>query len=188
MRRLSFGRGSAADNYRLRIVAKNCLVGEKGAATVREICLNLKDTISKHETYPFYHSDLLQILFAVQPLAALDSICAGDEKEARLGVSILEGAAQLQRHPFLEIPEKDLFEWCDRQPEIRYPVIAAGTVAVQASGQGEGQRWTDIALKILDRAPNRIEVLKRFMTQFSPSAWAGSRATIVESNVKLLDS
>jgi hypothetical protein len=187
MRRLSFGRGRAADNYRLGIVAKNCLIGEKGAAAVGEICRNLKDAISKHETYPFYHSDLLQILFAVQPLAALDSVCGGDEKEAHLGVSILEGASQLQRYPFLQIPETAIFEWCDRQPEIRYPVIAAGIAAVEASGQGEGQRWTGIALKILDRAPNRIEVLKRFMTQFSPSAWAGSRATIVESNVKLLD-
>jgi hypothetical protein len=32
-----------------------------------------------------------------------------------------------------------------------------------------------------------IEVLKKFMTQFSPTAWTGSRATIVESNVRLLD-
>ncbi len=187
MRRLTFTRSKAADNYRLRMLAKNSLIGEKGAAAVREICRNLKDAISKSETYAFYHVDLLQILFAVQPLAALESICAGDEKQIRLGVSILEGAAQLQRYPFDAIPEADLLQWCDEKSDIRYPVVAAGIAAVQSSGEAGGQRWTDIALKFLDKAPNRVEVLKKFITQFSPTGWVGSHATIVESNVKLLD-
>jgi hypothetical protein len=47
--------------------------------------------------------------------------------------------------------------------------------------------WTSTAHKILDRAPNRIEVLKKFVGQFSPMSWAGSLATILESNARLLD-
>jgi hypothetical protein len=39
----------------------------------------------------------------------------------------------------------------------------------------------------LDKAPDRVEVLKKFIGQFSPTGWAGSRASIVESNAKLLD-
>jgi len=75
MGRLTFARRNSVDDYRLGIIAKHCLVGEKGAATVREICRNLKDDVSKSETYGFYHTELLKILLRAQPLAALESLC-----------------------------------------------------------------------------------------------------------------
>jgi hypothetical protein len=40
----------------------------------------------------------------------------------------------------------------------------------------------------LEGAPDRIEVLKKFLDQLDPVAWVGSfRASTVESNAKLLD-
>jgi len=84
--------------YRLEMVGRHCLVGETGAATVREICRNLKDAVSKSETSVFYHRDLLQILFSVQPLAALESLCGGGAADIKLGLSILHQAGRVQDH------------------------------------------------------------------------------------------
>lgn len=187
MRRLAFGRRRQADDYRLGIIAKRCLIGEKGAVTVGEICRNLKHAVSKSETYAFYHTDLLKILFSTQPLAALESLCGGDESELRLGVRILEQAAQLQRNPFDAIPEADLFAWCDQQPEIRYPAIAAGVTPFAPSGDRGSLQWTRIARKLLDNAPDRVAVLRNFTDKFVPMAWTGSRKAIIESNARLLD-
>lgn len=184
--RFSGGREVGA-NHRLGMIAKNCLVGEKGAATVREICRNLKDAVSKYETYAFYHADLLQILFGVQPLAALDAFCGGDQPDLHLGISILDQAAQLRRNPFDAIPEADLLAWCDQLPGIRYPAIAAGVTPFQWSGEAGRPQWTSIARKLLDRAPDRVAVLKLFVGKFSPTSWSGSRAAIVKSNARLLD-
>ena len=47
MRRIRFARHNDLYNYRLGIVAKQTLVGEEGVATVREICSNLKEAVSK---------------------------------------------------------------------------------------------------------------------------------------------
>ena len=187
MRRLTFARRGQTDDYRLGIIAKHCLIGEKGAAAVREICENLKDAVSKSQTYAFYHTDLLKILFSAQPLAALESLYGGDESEFRLGVRILEQAAQLHRTPFDAIPEADLFTWCDQKPDVRYPAIAAGVTLFRPSGEGGSLQWTPIARKLLGRAPDRVAVLRNFTDKFIPMAWTGSRIAIIESNARLLD-
>lgn len=57
----------------------------------------------------------------------------------------------------------------------------------QWSGEAARPQWTNIARKLLERAPDRVAVLRRFVDKFTPTAWTGSRAAIVESNAKLLD-
>jgi hypothetical protein len=186
MCRLTFARRQA-DDYRLGIIANHCLVGEKGAATVREICRKLKDAVSKSETYAFYHGELLKILLRAQPLAALESLCGGDKSELDLGVRILDQSAQLRGNPFDTIPEVDLLTWCDQQPKIRYPAIAAGVTPFQPSGEAGGLQWTLVARKLLDKAPDRVAVLRSFTDKFIPTAWRGSRAATIESHARLLD-
>lgn len=51
----------------------------------------------------------------------------------------------------------------------------------------DGPRWTEIARRILEKSPDRVQVLKKFIRQFSASGWDMSRATEVESNLRLLD-
>jgi hypothetical protein len=188
MRRLTFGEGGeTVDNYKLGRIARHCLVREKGAATVREICSNLKEAVSRSETSAFSHRDLLQILLNSQPLAALEALCGGDAEHVKLGIKILDEAGQLQRHPFDEISEADLLTWCDQQPESRYPAAAAGVTAFRPSGETGVPDWTTTARKLLDQAPNRIEVLQAFIDQFSWSGGYGSRTSAVESNMRLLD-
>lgn len=62
--------------HRLQMVGKYCLVADKGAASVREVCGNLRDAISRSETSPYAHREFLQLLFSAQPLAVLQSLCS----------------------------------------------------------------------------------------------------------------
>jgi hypothetical protein len=188
LRKLKLGqREEPSPAYRLEMIGRHCLIGEMGAATVREICSNLKSAVSKSETSVFYHRDLLRVLFSAQPVAALQSLCAGGAADIELGVRILDEAGQLQAHAFDAIPEPELLSWCDQQPETRYPVAAAGVTAFQPDQSGRPQ-WTATARKILDKSSNRIEVLKRFIRQFSSPGWDDvARAAAVESNLRLLD-
>jgi hypothetical protein len=187
MRQLGFAKKrDVGSEYRLGIIARYCLVGEKGAATVREICHNLKEAVSKSETYAFYQQELLQALLGAQPLAALEALCGDNAADLKLGVGILDEVGQLRRNAFDAIPEANLLSWCDRQPETRYPAVAAGITTFQPSSDTGSPQWTSTALKLLDKAPDRVEVLKKFIAQFSPTGWVGSHAAIVESNARLL--
>ncbi|MBI3476657.1 MAG: hypothetical protein HY010_13070 [Acidobacteria bacterium] len=172
--------------YRLQIVGKNCLLGEKGATTVSEICSNLRDAISRSEASTYGHRDLLQVLFSAQPFAVLQSLCGGDDAAmARVGIGILESSDLLRPHAFDVIPVEALLRWCDELPEVRYPIAAAGISAIKQDK--DGPHWTDIALKILEKSPDRPRVLQKFIRQFSLPGWDSSKAAEVQSNLRLLD-
>jgi hypothetical protein len=92
-----------------------------------------------------------------------------------------------RKSPFDMVPEDNLLLWCEREPKSRFPAVAAVIgFSVPPSGN-EARRWTSIALRLLDRAPDRIEVLKQLIKQFSPRSWTGSRVAIIEANATLLD-
>jgi hypothetical protein len=45
-----------------------------------------------------------------------------------------------------------------------------------------------MALRLLDKAPDRVAVLKEFATRFIPMSCVGSRVAVIERYAKLLDS
>ena len=177
--------GSTDSNlaYRLQIVGRNCLLGEKGAATVREVCNNLRDAISRSEASAYGHREFLQVLFSTQPLAVLQSLCSGDAAMVKIGISVLENADLLHPHAFDVIPEDELLRWCNELPDVRYPIAAAGIAAIRQDK--DGPHWTDLALKILEKSPDRVRVLQKFIRQFSLPGWDLSRGAEVQANLQL---
>ncbi|MGO8910191.1 MAG: hypothetical protein ACLQDM_12855 [Bradyrhizobium sp.] len=171
---------------RLQIVGRHCLLGDNGAATVREVCTKLRNAISRSEASAYGHREFLQILFNAQPLAVLRSLCAGDDAAmVKIGVRVLENADLLHPHSFDVIPEEELLRWCDELPDVRYPIAAAGIAAIRHDT--DGPHWADIARKILEKSRDRVQVLKKFIRQFSLPGWDMSRAAEVQSNLRLLD-
>jgi len=130
---------------------------------------------------------MLKSLFRVQPRAALDGLFGGIEENRVLDLRIANEIRILRRNPFDTLPEAELLAWCDESPESRYPAIAAAVPISQKTTDDVPPRWTTVALRLLDKAPNRIEGLTRLIGQFSPRSWSGSRVAIIESNVRLLD-
>jgi hypothetical protein len=187
LQRLKFTREDHSQDYHLGEISKACLVREGDEAVAFQICRKLKEAISRFETAAFYYDDLLSGLFSVQPVAALDGVLAGDEADLNTGISILNQARQHRTSPLDVVSVDDLLAWCDKEPEMRYPA-AASVLTIYLPTEGAGPRqWTSTALRLLEKAPDRIEVLKKFILQFSPMSWGGSRAAIVATNTRLLD-
>jgi len=186
LRRLTFTMKNDREHRDLGRISKSCLVGEDGAAVTRKICSRLKDSVSKYETRVFDHSDLLQGLFSVQPAAALDGLCAGDAAELKRGIRLIEQIRSYNKNPLDAVPDNELFGWCDQEPAARYPAVAAA-ITISSSADETGPRWTNRAIRLLEKAPDRVAVLKQFIRLFRPTSWSGSRATIMASNAKLLD-
>ena len=140
-----------------------------------------------YETYAFNHDDLLEGLFSAQPAATLDGLFSGDTAERDLRMRIIKDVRRHDKNPLDVVPETDLFGWCDQDPKTRYSTIARVITISDHTEEAGPRRWTNIALHLLEKAPDRVEVLKQFARQFEPMSWSGSRASIVESNAKLLD-
>jgi hypothetical protein len=89
---------------------------------------------------------------------------------------------------FDNVPEQVLIEWCEQDRDIRYPLMASVIFPFQVEAKTEIRRWTNVALRLLEQAPDRIEVLKRYIGKFQPMGWSGSQVPPWEANVRLLDS
>jgi len=187
LRQLKFRKKTDRQDYRLEVISKGCLVGEEGAEVAREICRELKDSVAKYETYSFDNGGLLLGLLTAQPAAVLDGLCSGDPAAIKQGIRILEVGGRHSKNLLDVVPEGDLLDWCDKEPHGRYPIIAVGITCSTAADEAGPRHWTNIARRLLKEAPDRVLVLKAFIRRLSRMSYSGSRATIMESNAKLLD-
>ncbi len=174
-------------SWALKEIIETCLVGNEGASVARDVCTNLMLSIDSRETYFFYHEGILAALFHTQPTATLDGIFRGTGSELGRDVHHFSSWSYIGGNPLALIPEDALLAWCDVDPPSRYPAIASVVYWKTGEQNGEPMSWTPIALRLLDQAPNRIEVLRQFIKQFNPSSYSGSLAAIMESGLKLLE-
>ncbi len=175
-------------DHDLSTLALTSLIGAPGEAAAVELCRILATNfatqiLSFHE----FHS-LVGALFKAQPFAALDAfsipaVSYGWRYPTIL--SMFDGLSAYHAHPLKNIPDDVILEWCARKPVSNYVVAATGVPYCHTDPNGT-LAWTNLATKLLERAPDPITVLTRFIARFEPRSWSGSRAAIVEANAELL--
>jgi hypothetical protein len=180
LERIVFTRKNDREDYRLGEIGAACLTGETGAAVVMGMCQRLKRSA-------YDHNDLLVGLFTAQPAAALDGLCGGDQKSLDLGIRFLRDVG-IRRHPLAVVSDDNLLNWCDVEPGARYLAMANVITVSEPAGEITPPRWTSLALRFLEKAPDPSAILRIFVSHFRPAGGRnGSLSTILESNATLLD-
>lgn len=151
------------------------------------MCRRLKLAIKQDATNAFYFGELLSSLFSCQPIAALDGLCGGDKQELAQGIVLLRDVEN-SKHPLAVVSDEDLINWCDQEPQTRYPAMAQVIIISRRIGGKMPQQWTSIALRFLERAPDPGAIIRQFTSRFMlEGVWSGSLTAILESNAALLD-
>jgi hypothetical protein len=71
---------------------------------------------------------------------------------------------------------------------VRYSALTKAITISKPAGENLPPRWTSIALRFLERAPDPPAMLSDLTASFRPIAgWSGSLASILQSNATLLD-
>lgn len=187
LRRLALRGRRQQNDYKIGEVVKACLAGGGGVCIAHDILRKLKHSISKHETYASDKSRIVQSLIEVQPLPSLDALFAGNDTERRQGVEIIRDISMSHGNPLDAVRESDLFDWCDQDPAVRYPTIAAVVSIFHRTDEKAPLQWTALASRVLEKAPDRVAVMREFVKRFRPMSWSGSRAAIIEERAQLLE-
>lgn len=128
----------------------------------------------------------MEALCKAQPVTVLDTFFGGTEAERRQSIRMMGWFGTHLGNPLDAIPESDLIGWCERDPATRYLTMASVASYLRGSEEDASSHWSAIALTILERAPDRVAVLKEFAERFQPSAWSGSLTAILEGRSALL--
>ena len=187
LRSFDFKQRSNNADFHLGMVARYCLTDAGDADIVRQMCRNFRRLLSNYDTNSIYHESLIATLFSVQPLAALDGLIGRNYQEAGQPVTVSDDLHILRANPFDQVDERVLLMWCDQDPKFNYPTAAAGVRIFAEPSDSIPTRWTNMALRILEGAPDRFAIIDAFVCRLSPISWWGSRAAILEAGAKLLD-
>jgi hypothetical protein len=142
--------------------------------------------MAKHETSAFAHDKLLNSLFKAQPSVALEAFFGGDGAGQNSGCQIVLEVSHHHANPLDFVPLDFLIAWCERNPGERFPVMARVITLFIGNREGGQLEWSAAALAILDKAPDRPAVLKRFVRRLRPMTWSGSLAAAMETRLPLL--
>lgn len=183
---LEIDRRDDKEDTRLELIAKSCLLGDGGADVAKSICNKLIEASKDYRTGARDHDDLLDGLLTTQPMATLDAFFDGDEETIRLGQRFFGRLFSHRQNPVDVIDNSTFEKWCRYDPSVRYPILAS-IITPFKKFHDQPLKWTDQALFLLRNAPNKLEILKKFLVRFVPNSWSGSRAAIIESNMQLLD-
>lgn len=188
LRSVRFHRYGDRDIYHLTELVRICLADPKAAEVAAEVVDRLKRAVAAGETYSFDNNELLKTLLTIQPSVVLDAIFDGDNEAQQEGIDLFDNLSGSLQNPADQISLEELVAWCNQDPEKRFVLAAAFVTLGRRSEESGLQVWSEQAMALLANAPDPSSVLAVFVDRFRPSSWSGSRASLMEANVRMLDS
>lgn len=172
--------------YLLARSVEACTFGVDGHELAIHLCCLVRDALENpnvgHGLY-----EITKVLLRTQPAIALPAFLQDARaKRNTLGWSALESLKTFGRNLLDELAPDVILTWCDENPALNYPLAAAAVRFETAAREGGGLSWTEIALQLIAKAPDRLVVLRSFVERFDPRSWTGSRAAILSSRAQLL--
>lgn len=173
-------------DYGLGNIVELCFVNDSAANSAKELCKKLAKAFANYDIYSMDYGHVLEALSAKQPRAFLDGFL-GDEIELnhRIDRAFSE---DIENHsnPLSKIDDDLIVEWCETNPIVRYPLVAAVIEPYQVGDSDNGLEWTPIAQKIIVNSSDPIVILNKFKAAFRPMSWSGSRADIMQKRLCLI--
>lgn len=185
--KLEFARTDDRGDHHMGLLISCCLSGSSSASVARIICERFKAIIMESHLGARHYTGLLEALCKTQPTVVLDSFLTGNPKEERAFSRALQWFSGHRKNPLDVIADQAIMEWCNQEPDRRYPAIAAVVSFLKSSVEDVSSQWSDRARTLIERAPDPVAVARKFVERFRPMGWSGSLASILEGRKALLE-
>jgi hypothetical protein len=184
--------GLGAAPYNLDHIMECAIYTAKDKSDISSVLERISDV--EDEEYIRY-DDLrkcaLTPIFKRFPRLSLNVVCMpGDDGEFRKSRVAINDRLfdRAKTTPIDQIPKEVFVEWCNEEPESRYPFAARVCQLFVSVGHDElSDSITDIAVGLLNATPDPTAIIEIFVERFSPRCWSGSRAALLESRLPLFD-
>jgi len=166
-------------------IVRNCLNNEDGTAAARQLSQNLIKVISDNSSFRSDYKRLLSSLAQTQPLVFLDVFLGSNDIEANHSKQMIYSNFKHDTNPLDQISDDTILSWCNDNPTVRYPLIAASIDPYKKSSETGEYEWKSIVYKIFEDAPELDAIFTCLSKSIEPRAWSGSRADIIQSRSTL---
>jgi hypothetical protein len=184
--KISFDVNNHRQDHEIGAIVAACLPGDDGRDLARDLCSKFRGAVERHEVYAWNHGNLLRGIFTAQPAIAMDTFL-GSDSAGSVSSRVIGHSDRHFVNPLEYVSEQEILNWCDVDPAVRYVQMATCLPYAATTADQHPIVWKQIALTLIERAPDPPAVLNEFIQRFRPMSWSGSLASILERSAKLLD-
>ncbi len=186
MARCKFGE-LGAEVHQLGNLAKRCMSGEVAEDAAREFCQAFVVALDDYKSSAHSYDNVIAALFEVQPLVALDELVLAPE--GRSEFALMRRFAYSRRDPVSHAPKNKIIEWAKLDAAERCPLLAGAVPLFKKQAEDDEDSpvlgWSEIALELLELAPDKTAFLDVVAARFMPNGWSGSLAAILDQRRRL---
>ncbi|MCF2498911.1 hypothetical protein [Dyadobacter chenhuakuii] len=176
------------DNYKTSIVVQICLAGEAAFEAATEFTLKLMRLVRSKCYFSHRVDSILRKLVKIQPICFLNTLLEkGIPNEY---VEWIDFHSNVDNYnAYLSTLSSDLvLDWCNEAPEERYKLLGGAIISYEGAEEAGQLKWKPIFSKMVEGAPNLVELLDEVEHTLRPSAVQGSRANAYQARLTLFSS
>ncbi len=179
-------------DHDINVALKFVLSASNSKNEINEVLQNIIYSVRRDGRYISPNtSKILAVFFEYFPMMTLNAVYQPDEDGSYSSAytMVSDDLFEHRQSALEKVPAEILVEWCDMSPVDRYP-YAAATCRLFQEDRADADKLSisPTAITLLHHAPDKVPVVKEFISRFYPSSWSGSRASIVEKRLPLLPS
>lgn len=172
-------------DYAMATIVKACFIDE-ATDNAKILCKKIAESYTDHNVYTLDFKDILIAISTVHPKVFLDIFLEEEVIDDFWIDRMFRADLGVHNDPMEHISDDLLIDWCEENPEIRYPKLASSIVPFRKTIKGNLLEWTPLALVIMGNSPAPINILNTFKATFRPTSWSGSRANVMQRYMSLI--
>lgn len=178
-------RDQSHDDYARSQVAEACLQGERGELIAKGLYDKIFVALKNYDLSNYSTHHLLSTITKLYPDVLLNAFYDFHLTSSNKNERLFDCYPEYNQNPFSLIPEATFVSWCNIDPEHRYAMAAIVITPFAIETPDKPLKWTQIALALINNAPDPTLVLNEFKKKFHPTIWSGSISFEMERRLPL---
>jgi hypothetical protein len=182
------GRAGRDDDHDLGTIIEASLADAEGTPIVRRLCRDFLARVARYELHFHEYDCAIRALFKVHPTVMLDELITGDKKAQSRNVTLINNFMGFGGHPMEGVQDDVVLDWCDRDPDVRYPYATSISSLFVHDLNQEPREWKDLAKKLLRKTPNKETTFKEITARLMfLRGGSGRLSTRYEAGLNLIE-
>lgn len=172
-------------DFQLSEIIKKTLDSDNGKKISKIILAKLKVNCNFLKISMYDYSHVMNSLAQVQPITFLNQVIGDDKEKSRIDYTWKNSIVH-QSNPLNQIENQTIIKWCEEKRSIRYLKIISFINIFKTVENSKELRLSDLTNLIINKAPNKIDILEEISKYIRPMSWSGSRYLIIEKRVNAI--
>lgn len=172
-------------DFQLSEIIKKTLDNDNGKKISKIILAKLKVNCNFLKISMYDYSHVMNSLAQVQPITFLNQVIGDDKEKSRIDYTWKNSIVH-QSNPLNQIENQTIINWCEEKRSIRYLKIISFINIFKTVENSKELRLSDLTNLIINKAPNKIDILEEISKYIRPMSWSGSRYLIIKKRVNAI--